>query len=648
MMFRYSGLWNLLLERNMTKTEMRLRAGISTNVLAKMEKGIPVSMESLAKICAALHCSLADIADVSEYNLPNDANAAHYGVSNATLRNWKKLNTSAAGRLTSRANKRRSKERILPMEYISDQRSVLFVQHLLELIDERDLDITSVVLSIGINLLKKGGIYDKRHVADTLCDYSETAVIEELLTAALPENEFDILGLVYQSYLREGKKNTIGSYYTPIEIARNMTKGFDFSCGQRFFDPCCGSGAFLLAVDAATPHQLFGVDNDCIAVLIAKINLLLKYKEIEFIPQIYCLNYLTCQQSPLFGARFDYIATNPPWGAMDRCCPVPDIASKESFSCFFVKAFAQLADFGTIRFLFPEAILNVKAHRDIREFMLDKAGLSRITFYTSMFSGVTTKYVDIECRKDANKDRFVVNAEKTERIVEKKTIYETNNLVFNLMTNDALSIVRAVKSRGKFSLQNSTWALGIVTGDNQKKLFLEHLEGTERIYTGKEICPYVLRAARYYIRYDRSNLQQTAKNEIYRAPEKLVYKFISNKLVFAYDNSGSLFLNSANILIPDIPSLSIKTVLAFLNSSLFQFLYGNLFGETKILKGNLMELPFPEISEVDDARISACVDAVLGGDSRKADVIDNCIFSIYDLSETQIAYIRSNVNGKTH
>ncbi len=153
------------------------------------------------------------------------------------------------------------------------------------------------------------------------------------------------------------------------------------------------------------------------------------------------------------------------------------------------------------------------------------------------------------------KEKFSVCMGGKRRTVDIKTIYETENLIFNLLSDDDLSIVRIVKDRGRFSLQNSIWALGIVTGDNKRKIPPKCHDGMEKIYTGKEIQPYVLRPAQNYILYDRAKLQQVAKEEIYRAPEKLVYKFISNKLTFAYDDSASLFLNSANILIPDIPSL---------------------------------------------------------------------------------------------
>ncbi len=650
MVYSYNGLWKMLIDHNMTKTEMRKQAGISTNILAKMGKGEPVAMDSLAKICVALQCSLSDIVDVSENESPYSTETENYGISNATLVNWEKLNTKTAGRLTTRANKRKSKKRVLPMEYISNKDNIAFVQNILDFLDENSVDISSAILSLGISLLKRENIFNHRHVADVLEEYTDITVIDELVAANLPTDEFDILGLIYQSYLQEGKKNIIGSYYTPQKIAYNMTKDFDLSNGELFFDPCCGSGAFLLTVTASEPNQIFGVDNDKVAVMISKINMLLKYKDIEFIPQIYCIDFLmgysVIQQHPIFEKKFDYIATNPPWGAMDDYSNIYAITSKETFSYFFVKAIEQLKESGTIRFLFPEAILNVKVHKDIREFILDRAGLVSITTYDDMFSGVTTKYVDIECGNGADKSSFIVYAGDKKRTVEIKTVYETENLIFNLLSDDDLSIVKIVKDRGRYSLQNSTWALGIVTGDNKSKLFPECHEGMEKIYTGKEIQPYVLRPAKNYILYDRANLQQVAKEEIYRAPEKLVYKFISNKLVFAYDNNASLFLNSANILIPNIPSMSSKSVMAFLNSSLFQFMYIRLFGEVKILKGNLIELPFPEISAADNEKITSLVDEILGGNSTKQEEIENYIFSVYGLTDEQITYVRRMVNGK--
>ena len=64
MTYSYNRLWKLLIDKHMTKTEMRKAAGISTNILAKMGKDDPVAMDSLAKIATALQCGFDDIVEI--------------------------------------------------------------------------------------------------------------------------------------------------------------------------------------------------------------------------------------------------------------------------------------------------------------------------------------------------------------------------------------------------------------------------------------------------------------------------------------------------------------------------------------------------------------------------------------------------------
>jgi len=61
----YNKLWKLLIDKHINKTELRKAAGISTNVIAKLGKNDPVSMETLAKICTALNCDIADIVEMN-------------------------------------------------------------------------------------------------------------------------------------------------------------------------------------------------------------------------------------------------------------------------------------------------------------------------------------------------------------------------------------------------------------------------------------------------------------------------------------------------------------------------------------------------------------------------------------------------------
>ena len=60
----YKKLWKLLIDRDMSKTDLRMKAGISTMALAKLGKNENVSMEVLKKVCKALECNIGDIMDL--------------------------------------------------------------------------------------------------------------------------------------------------------------------------------------------------------------------------------------------------------------------------------------------------------------------------------------------------------------------------------------------------------------------------------------------------------------------------------------------------------------------------------------------------------------------------------------------------------
>ena len=66
MTYSYNRLWKLLIDKRMTKTDMRKAAGISTNILAKMGKDEPVAMDTLAKIATALQCGVDDIVEIEK------------------------------------------------------------------------------------------------------------------------------------------------------------------------------------------------------------------------------------------------------------------------------------------------------------------------------------------------------------------------------------------------------------------------------------------------------------------------------------------------------------------------------------------------------------------------------------------------------
>lgn len=60
----YNKLWKLLIDKNMSKTQLIKAAKISTNAMAKLGKNEDVRVEVLVKICATLGCTMDDIMEI--------------------------------------------------------------------------------------------------------------------------------------------------------------------------------------------------------------------------------------------------------------------------------------------------------------------------------------------------------------------------------------------------------------------------------------------------------------------------------------------------------------------------------------------------------------------------------------------------------
>ena len=62
----------ILVERNMRKEDLRLAAGLTTNMIANMGKGKNISMETLVRICEALNCDILDVIELEQDEMKHD------------------------------------------------------------------------------------------------------------------------------------------------------------------------------------------------------------------------------------------------------------------------------------------------------------------------------------------------------------------------------------------------------------------------------------------------------------------------------------------------------------------------------------------------------------------------------------------------
>ena len=631
--------------------------------------------------------------------------ASFLGISTATVRNWVKcgyletlgektkyffhrkevenikenISNGNLEKLNKRANKSKADRIFIPEEYLEDSQQIDSFNEIIDFIKSNNIDISTSLFLICLNLLKQEKILSSISIQDIINENEFTSssrqIDEEInswlseiqkenikpdysfLTSCLLPTQRDILGFIYQSILAEGRKSKGGSYYTPSAIVDGITNEYAEK-DSKVLDPCCGTGQFLLAFadNVKNPANIYGIDIDEIAVRIARINLLLKYKDIDFAPNIVCKNTLfDIGVYDLFSLNnenirdFDVIATNPPWGVhfsrgdAEKLKNIyPTITSVESFSYFLKKSIDLLRDEGMLSFILPESILNVKTHSDIRKIILENSHIKKISYLDRVFKNVFTSVIrlDLKKGKDENKRIIILKDAKSYEVDQARWL-KNKDLVFDIRTNsfDAEIIDKIYAIPHATLAGKADWALGIVTGSNKKYITNEQRNGFEAVYKGKDVEKFILSDPSNYIQFSPEKFQQVAPTEKYRAKEKLIYRFISKNLVFAYDDKQKLTLNSANIVIPKIPDYPLKVIAALFNSSLYQFIFQKKFSSIKVLRSHIEQMPLPLWDKKTFSEIVDLVDEAIN-DKNNFEKLDNYIIDKFLLSPKEKDYIK--------
>ena len=582
-------------------------------------------------------------------------------------------------RLRTRANKTSSRLRFIPAEYTTQAGGRSAAARVLALVRAADLDMTAMLFCVAMRLLELSGDVARIEGADgpritSFHSWRRRAVEQEMqdwhaalapgVNLSLYEHLYqcfhdiegdDVLGLMYQALSMEGDKSTRGSYYTPVDIVR-AALGTAQGAPSSFLDPCCGTGQYLLnaaAILGLGLNALYGFDIDALATRIARINLLLAFPFADIRPQVECMDMLATGEGgawpPVLSGLpqgVDFIATNPPWGTYTRAKPMRTarsaIRSQEAFSLFLAKSIDMLKEGGSLSFILPESILKIRLHADVRELILRRTQIKRIVKLGRVFSGVFTPAIRMDLVKAVPQAgaRVVIEGVRAAYSIEQSRFLANDYFAFDIQATEAQDrLLKKLFERDYITLKgHAEWALGLVTGNNAAFVKDQLAPGSEAIVKGRDILPFRLGPPRSFILYEPERFQQAAKAEFYRVHEKLVYKFISKTLVFAYDNRQTLTLNSANILIPHMPGLSLKTVLGFLNSRVFQYMFSRLFSTHKVLRGDLERLPFPRISAALDAEIERVVDGLIAGQPDTSQ-LNRLIYQAFQLDADDIAQI---------
>ena len=466
----------------------------------------------------------------------------------------------------------------------------------------------------------------------------------------------DLLGFLYISLTRLDKRKKGGIYYTPSSLAhRLIERAFKYAdTPSACFDPSCGTGNFLLMLHSHIKNGtlLCGQDTDPVAIAIARINIALNYPGIGL--TALHENIRTADSLKQFPVCKDMlILGNPPWGARLQ-------DTKEDSAALFVQnTVLHQEEQGIISFILPASLLTTKSHHKMRNLLLRETQVVSVDYLEPSFSAVNCPAVILTLKKNSRQPGIIkcdVSTKLGDYTIHDRYIpIDTGSSRFNDKFSDNANTANTISDLWMLHADDPSYelfqklnhmdntitlkgaadfALGIVTGDNKRFVIptdrisnadvttdanvaidmittSDTIATAEPIIRGRNLSRYEIHGPYDRLVYTPNTFQQCAPERYYRAEEKILYRFIGKRPVFAYDNSGCLTLNSCNILIPHIEGLDIKYILAILNSNVAAFFWQTGFASVKLLRSHIEALPIPIADEDEQAEVIALVDKLM-------------------------------------
>ena len=150
-------------------------------------------------------------------------------------------------------------------------------------------------------------------------------------------------------------------------------------------------------------------------------------------------------------------------------------------------------------------------------------------------------------------------------------------------------------------------------------------------------------------------LDRARDERIFLLNEKLISKFVGNRLTFTFDNNQFYVLNSGCVTELINSEIGIKCLLGILNSKLLNFYFSNVFTDYRetfpIMKsGNVENLPIivpsisiqNQITDLADDILNLKIMNSIENTIELEKQIDDLVYKLYNLTPEEIAIVEEN------
>ena len=613
-------------------------------------------------ICEELGISLATINNwIKTKVIPPPDSGNYY-----TKKTYKEIITSIKNnpkRLNSRANRSLAEKKSISFHGITNKQRKFLLTKLVNDFEKSKLSIDDGILGLFFTILKSNKLIETNwqinkkskldiFLSELFLKTHNPEIVKTIFKKYdIPNLDDDLLGAFYQSIQSISQKSNSGSYYTPPELLSEIK----IPSNKTILDPCCGSGSILLNIISKKhdPAKIYAWDIDEVALKICYINLVLFFNNINIKPNI-AINDITQNIETKLAVKtvlqFDFIVTNPPWGSKFTIEQkktyhklYPQLNTSETFSIALYNAQKMLNKNGALYFFLPYSFLNVSTHKNIRRIVFNNDNKIYIKLLGNCFKGVLSESILFGMEKSLNEKEITIQSKKGKNYtIPIKNITAPDYIITGKIERKDALILKKIYSNKHITLSDAIFALGIVTGNNKKHLLNKKTAISQAIYRGKDIEKYTLKKPVYYIDFKPKKYQQTPPADYYDKT-KIIYRFISDKLVCALDKKKNLILNSANLLISkDYP---METIVSFFNSDIYTFIFKKKFHSKKVLKSHLQDLPLPLLTDKIHQYINKLYYETLKDKNWKLyqEKIDSIICETFKINKEQYLYIKSQI-----
>jgi len=354
------------------------------------------------------------------------------------------------------------------------------------------------------------------------------------------------------------------------------------------------------------------------------------------------------------------------------------VAKSDMYSCFMEKGINLIKEKGLFGFIVPHTWTSLESFTSIRKYILKNCSIIQLSqLPKKVFADAMVETCIFIFKKQIRNSKQIVNIYSIDedakvkfiRKFPQEEIQNAHLYNFQLYGRDAgQKIIYKIKNAG-IPLNNYVrFVYGFKTADDEKFISQKKINKDYKMFIrSADIFKYGHKIPNEYIWYVPEIMIKNSKSarpgEIDRfISEKIIVARMGKKLVASYD-SGGLFVKDAMLLL-NKSSISLKYILALLNSKLINYYYEEYFITIDVLKNALLSLPIPNFDlsiksdKVKHDHLVLLVDKML--DLKKREIaeknqqlktmisrqiegvdkaIDSAVYELYNLTEDEIKVV---------